>query len=167
MINLLEPNQVPTFAIGFKRLWSPFHDIQSEVLKEVGQAKTKIRVSMYGFTLAPLVAILIEKYKAGVDVKVLLDLSQSKGKAEAPEVQLLIDAGVPVLIGKSPVAGQILHEKAFNVDDKRHISGSWNSSISAQKQFNHCDFIWSKELVDVFDQVFDHLWALVEKEEKK
>ncbi|MDE1868213.1 MAG: hypothetical protein KGI08_10960 [Thaumarchaeota archaeon] len=166
-INLVQPDSVPSFAIGFRRLWSPFHDIQSEVLKELNQAQKKIRVSMYGFTLAPLVDILIAKHQAGLDIKVLLDLSQSKGTAEAPQVKRLQDAGVDVVIGKSPVSGQILHEKCFSIDDKRTISGSWNSSLSAQKQFNHCDFIWSKDLVDVFNQVFDYLRELVIEEEKK
>ena len=165
-INLLQPNQVPTFAIGFKRLWSPWHNISDEVVKEVSLAKSKIRLIMYGFTLQPLIDTLIEKQKAGLDVKLILDLSQSKGKTEAIQVKKLQEAGVPMLIGNSPVAGQIIHEKAISVDEKRHISGSFNTSLSAQKQVNHMDFFWSKDLVDTFSAIFDHLWEAVLKEAK-
>ena len=165
-INLLQLPQVPYYSSGFKRLWSPWHDIQGELLKEVGKAQKRIRVTMYGFTLQPLIDLLIQKHQAGLDVKVILDLSQSKGVAEAPQVKRLQDAGVDVVIGKSPVAGQILHEKCISIDDDRLISGSYNTSASAAKQFNHMDFIYAKDLVDTFNTIFDILRAEVLKEAK-
>lgn len=163
-INLLQPNTVPHFSIGLIRLWSPYHDIQGKLLEEVDSAKSKIRMIIYGFHLPALTDLLIQKHKAGLDVKCILDLSQSKGVAEREEVQKLRDAGVDVVVGTSPVAGQILHEKAINIDTFRHISGSYNFSISAAKQFNHMDFFWSKDLVDVFSEVFDQLREEVVKE---
>ena len=152
------------FAFGFTRLESPEDDIQTKLLDELGKAQTKIRMIIYGFTLQPLVDLLITKHKAGIDLKCILDLTQSKGVTERVQVQKLIDAGIDFIEGTSPVAGQIIHEKAIAIDDRQLITGSYNFSASAAKQVNHMDFIFSRELATDFSDVFDALYIQVKAE---
>ena len=152
------------FSFGMTRLMSPEDDIQTKLLDELGGATTKIRMIIYGFTLEPLVNMLITKHQQGLDVRCILDLTQSKGKAEAPQVQKLKDAGIDFIVGTSPVAGAIIHEKAITIDDKQIITGSYNFSASAAKQVNHMDFIYSRELATDFSDIFDSLYLQVKAE---
>ena len=152
------------FAFGFTRLESPEDDIQTKLLDELSKATTKIRIIIYGFTLEPLVDRIIQKHTAGLDVRCILDLTQSKGVTERVQVQKLKDAGVDFIEGTSPVAGAIIHEKAITIDDKQIITGSYNFSASAAKQVNHMDFIYSRELATDFNDIFDQLYIQVKAE---
>src|SRR5581483_1748944 len=122
---------------------------------------------IYGFHLPKLTDILLAKKQAGISVKCIFDLTQSRGKAELVEIKRILDAQILSLIGKSPVAGQIIHEKMIILDEVKTISGSWNFSLSAQKQVNHMDFIYSKEMAQTGIEIFNELWSQVEAEAKK
>src|SRR5260221_14768765 len=53
-------------------------------------------------------------------VSLILDHSQEAGRAEGAEVAKLVAAGVPLLVGTSPVHRQILHAK-FTVGDSTAV----------------------------------------------
>lgn len=99
------------FSFGIKSLFSPQDDIQAEIIKEVQNAQQSILIAIYGFHLPPLTDLLIEKHKEGITVQCILDLSQSKGVAEKQEVKKIVQAGIDTVIGTSPKAHQIMHEK--------------------------------------------------------
>ena len=153
------------FSFGFRTLCSPKDDVQGEILKEVGAADHTILMLIYGFHLPALTDLLIAKHKAGVNVQCILDLTQSKGKAEEGEVQRLVDAGVDVTIGTSPVHHAIMHEKGFCLDGMRTITGSYNFSQSAAGQVNHCDFVYSNDRALWFMQMFNNLHDWIEANE--
>lgn len=143
-------------------LFSPDDDIQTAILNTVKSGTTSIKMMIYGFHLPILTDLLIAKHQAGVDVQIVLDYSQSKGVAEAAEVKKLVTAGVDTVIGTSPEAHQICHEKGICVDNQLVLTGSYNFSLSAAKQVNHCDFIASKERADWFSSFFKEIrgWML-------
>lgn len=155
------------FSFGIKSLFSPQDDIQSQIIKEVQDARETILMAIYGFHLPPLTDLLIEKHKAGVKVQCILDLSQSKGKAEQVEVEKLIKAGVDTVIGTSPKAHQIMHEKGMCIDGYHVITGSYNFSISAAEQVNHIDFMYSKDRADWFTKFFHELRLWIKKNESR
>jgi phosphatidylserine/phosphatidylglycerophosphate/cardiolipin synthase-like enzyme len=154
------------FSFGIKSFFSPQDDIQAEIIKEVQKAKQTVLVAIYGFHLPPLTNVLIDKHREGVEVHCILDLSQSKGEAERPQVEKLIDAGIDVVIGTSPKAHQIMHEKAMCIDGVHVITGSYNFSTSAAEQVNHMDFIYSKDRAEWFTNFFNDLRAWILKNEK-
>lgn len=133
------------FTFGVDSLYSPQDDIQTRLLDEVSKAEKSIYMMIYGFHLPSLTDLLIQKHKEGVLVQCVLDFSQSKGTAEKVEVQRLIDVGVDVVVGTSPMAHQIMHEKLLIIDMVKTISGSYNFSLSAEKQVNHCDIFYSPD----------------------
>src|SRR5260221_10723699 len=67
-------------------------------------------------------------------VSLILDHSQEAGRAEGAEVAKLVAAGVPLLVGTSPVHRQILHAKFTVVDSTAVEYGSWKHSLSAGPQ---------------------------------
>lgn len=130
-----------TAGVQIRTLFSPFDDTTAEFLAFVASAQQSIDVNIYGFHLPPLTDLLIQKHQAGVRVSLILDHSQEQGKAEQSEVDKLLAAGVPLLIGTSPVHGQILHSKFCVVDGAKVEHGSWNYSLSASQQSNDMHFI--------------------------
>ena len=104
--------------------FAPFDDTTAAFLKFVKRAKKSVCISIYGFHLPPLTDALIAKHQAGVKVTIILDHTQAEGKAESGEVQKLVDAGVPLLIGTSPIHRQILHSKftiRFSIASSRSL----------------------------------------------
>lgn len=127
--------------VNVRTLFAPFDPTEGEFEQFVASAKHSIFMLVFGFHLPTLSDILIEKVKAGLRVGVILDHSQSEGKAEAGEVQRLVAAKVPLLIGTSPKHGQILHSKFTVIDEHSVEHGSWNYSTSAGSQSNDMHFV--------------------------
>lgn len=130
-----------TASVQVRTLFAPFDQTTDEYLKFVDSAKQSIYIIIYGMHLPSLTQLLLSKHQAGVKVNLILDHSQEQGKAEQQEVQKLVDAGIPLLVGTSPMHGQILHTKATIVDAHAVESGSWNYSLSAALQSNTLTFV--------------------------
>jgi phosphatidylserine/phosphatidylglycerophosphate/cardiolipin synthase-like enzyme len=132
-----------------KTYFSPQDDTLEAFLAFIGTAKKKIRVADYSFNLKPLVALLIEKQKAGVDVQLVLDKSQSVGVTEKPEIAQLKKAKVPFVVGTSD-KHKIMHNKFTIVDDEWVQSGSWNYTAAASDEDNFFDIEHSEERATAF-----------------
>ena len=139
-----------TASVSIKTLFAPFDDTTQAFLDFVSGAQKSLDINIYGFHLPALTDMLIAKHKAGVHVSLILDHSQEAGKAEQSEVQKLLDAGVPLLIGTSPVHGQILHSKFTVVDGRAVEHGSWNYSLSASLQSNDMHFVEHVEYASAY-----------------
>jgi len=129
--------------------WREFHrtpkDPVHQVVLDAAKGATKsLHITAYGLTLDDLGTIVIDKHKAGLEVGVVADKTQSGGHAQHALLQRMVDAGVPVTIATAPT-GAINHEKALIIDvllgadsNKSYaVYGSWNMSFSADKQENH------------------------------
>ena len=150
-----------TASVSIRTLFAPFDDTTAAFLAFVQSAQRRLDINIYGFHLPALTDVLIAKHQAGVTVSVILDHSQAEGKAEAAQVQKLVDAGVPLLIGTSPVHGQILHSKFTVVDGKAVEHGSWNYSLSASQQSNDMHFVEHAEYAQEYQRHHDRIRAFV------
>ena len=150
-----------TASVQVRTLFAPFDSTAQEYLSFVASAKQSIYVLIYGFHLPPLTDLLIAKHTAGVKVNIILDHSQAEGRAEAQEVQKLVDAGVPLLIGTSPIHHQILHTKATIIDEHAVESGSWNYSLSASAQSNTLTFVDDHDYARAYLDHWHRIWGFV------
>lgn len=121
-----------------KTYFSPQDDTLQAFLQFIGRAKKKIRIADYSFNLEPLVDLLIEKQKRGVDVRLVLDKSQSTGVSEKPAIARLEQAKVPFVVGTSE-KHKIMHNKFTVIDDEWVQSGSWNYTSAASDEDNFFD----------------------------
>ena len=147
--------------LAVRILMAPWDDTTGAFLDFLDSAKQSIVVSIYGFHLPRLTDLLIAKHQAGLKVSVILDHTQAEGKAEAGEVQKLLDAGVPLLIGTSPVHRQILHLKATVVDGERVTHGSWNYSLSASQQLNDLHFVEDAGVAAFYERHHDQVRSFI------
>lgn len=137
---------------------TPKDDPTPDLLQLLERAEREILICAYGFTLASVVDRLIAAHKKGVKVRLILDSSQSAGKAQAVQVKRLKDAKVPLLVGRSERGG-IIHTKAFIVDRRYVWEGSWNVSASASKQVNVAFMYQSVEEATLSIKEFEAEWS--------
>lgn len=133
-----------------KTLFSPDDDTTGEFLSWLSGAQKMIHMAIYGFHLPKLVDLLIEKQKADVSVHLIMDHTQAMGKAEHPEVEQLIQAGIDVTVGTSSKHHQIMHNKFTVIDGTEVEDGSWNYSLSASLQCNVQNYVQSPERAALF-----------------
>lgn len=124
-------------AIGINLFTSPQDNTQAEFLSLLEGATKSIHIADYSFNIAAVAQILVDKAKAGLDVKVVLDYTQSRGKTEQASISLLKGCPqVKMRIVESSL-GQIMHDKTTTIDGHITETGSWNYTISASKENNN------------------------------
>lgn len=154
----------------FITLTAPDDDIHAAMMTELNKAIAlggiECHSSQFGFTL-PDVAAAFEALSANPKSRFLFDRSQGAGPSEAPlitEMKGKIPVG-QMAVGTSPVSGQILHTKAIALlypdGTGWTMTGSWNISASANKQFNVDDFIRSRSRAELFAARIDEMFAWV------
>jgi hypothetical protein len=120
----------------------------------------------YSFTLVPMIDEIIANNQIGDPYHIYVDLSQSSGKAEKPQLQRLVDAGVELTIGTSPAGtAYITHTKGICCNDSPPWcwEGSVNFSASGWLQVNTAMFFhssdWRDAFVKQFNSLRDYAWT--------
>ena len=149
-----------------KTYFSPQDDTLAAFLQFIDTAQKKIRIADYSFNLEPLVDILIAKHKKGVDVKLVLDKSQSSGEAEQPAIAKLRQAKVDLVIGTS-TKHKIMHNKFSIIDDAWVQSGSWNYTNAASDEDNFFDIEHSVDRATFFTVDWQKMYDWISKHEKQ
>jgi hypothetical protein len=101
-----------------------------EIIALITNAKSKIYFAMYEFTLKDIADALVAAKKRGVDVRGLVDSTESADSYDAAIISELTSAGIPVETEKHPDGNGIMHIKAI-VTDSAYAIGSYNWTESA------------------------------------
>jgi phosphatidylserine/phosphatidylglycerophosphate/cardiolipin synthase-like enzyme len=109
--------------------FTPGGNCTDAIVKVLGNAKRTILVQAYSFTSAPIAKALLDAYKRGVQVQVILDKSQRNEKYSSAD--FLANQGVPT---KIDAAHAIAHNKIIIIDGEMVISGSFNFTEAAQEK---------------------------------
>lgn len=107
--------------------FSPHGGCTQAIVDNLNWAEKYVRVQAYSFTSKPIAEALIAAHKRGVDVKVLLDKSQPHAKGG--KIDMLVDAGIPVMIDKKHA---IAHNKVIIIDGVIVLTGSFNFTNVAE-----------------------------------
>ncbi len=107
--------------------FSPKGGCTQAIVDNLNWAEKYVRVQAYSFTSKPIAEALIAAHKRGVDVKVLLDKSQPHAKGG--KINMLVDAGIPVMIDKKHA---IAHNKVIIIDGVTVLTGSFNFTNAAE-----------------------------------
>lgn len=104
-----------------------FDNIEKQVINDLKGARVSILIAMAWFTNQRIADVLIEKYREGLDVKVVSfdDHVNSKFGVD-------IDA-IPHKKVKSPRGG-IMHDKFCVIDNQKVLTGSYNWSVNAENK---------------------------------
>ena len=146
--------------------FSPDDDTQRVFLDFVRQARSHLRIAIYGLHLPPLIDELVNLHRSGVDVALVIDHTQARGKYERPEVEQLRAAGIPLVEGTSE-KHHIMHHKFAVRDGVSVLSGSWNFSESASLESNYFDVVDSDVRAQLFLSKWQEIWDWVSTHEQQ
>lgn len=107
--------------------FSPRGQAQNLVVNTVAAAKKTVLVQAYGFSNTAILKALADAKARGVDVRVILDKSNDRGKYSG--ASYMANAGIPVWIDYKPA---IAHNKVMVIDSREVITGSFNFTEAAQ-----------------------------------
>lgn len=128
--------------------FSPRGGCTEAVVSAISQAKTEILVQAYSFTSAPIAKALVDAYKRGVLVQIILDRSQRKERYSSAD--FTAHAGIPTYID---AAHAIAHNKVMIIDKAVVITGSFNFTKQAEeKNAENLLVIQSKDLTKMYGE---------------
>uniref|UniRef100_UPI0033405F2F phospholipase D family nuclease n=1 Tax=Wolbachia endosymbiont (group B) of Pilophorus perplexus TaxID=3066160 RepID=UPI0033405F2F len=109
--------------------FTPRENCTNLIIDSVDHAKSSVLVQAYQFTSKPIAESLVQAKKRGVDIKVILDESQTSSKHSV--INELFEHKIPIWIDFKPA---IAHSKVIIIDEQKIITGSFNFSDAAQKK---------------------------------
>lgn len=104
-----------------------FNDIADKIIKDLDKARVSIHVCMAWFTNQSIADKLVEKYKQGIDVKVVFYDDHTNSK-----FGVNID-GIPFKTVRGSRGG-LMHNKYCVIDNQIVITGSYNWSENAENK---------------------------------
>ena len=116
--------RVPPIEVYF----SPRDGATEAIVREIGQARSEIRVQAFSFTSAPIAEALLKAHTRGIKVEVILDKSQRTQKYSSST--FLANARIPTYIDAEHA---IAHNKIIIIDRSVVITGSFNFTKAAEE----------------------------------
>lgn len=107
--------------------FTPGENCEARIVEAIGAAKRQILVQAYGFTSIPIISAIRAAAGRGVEVLVILDKSNDRGRYSA--ATYLANAGIPVWID---TATGIAHNKVMIIDRQTVLTGSYNFTKAAK-----------------------------------
>ncbi len=139
-------------------LFCPEDPCEKTVKETLLRAEKSIRFLTFSFTDDELARALIEKYRAGVDVRGIGEGQRQNMQYE--QYQKLQSAGIPLALENT---GKLVHHKVFIVDGTTVITGSANpTSAGYSKNDENIVVIENPELAQKYLMEFERLWNIVD-----
>lgn len=108
--------------------FSPHGGCTDAIVNAIGSARKTVLVQAYSFTSTRIAKALLDAKKRGVDVRVILDKSQSGSRYCSSD--FFLNSGVPTRID---CAHAIAHNKVMIIDGSTVITGSFNFTKAAEE----------------------------------
>ncbi|MEM9737868.1 MAG: phospholipase D family protein [Bacteroidota bacterium] len=112
---------------NIKVYFSPRGGCTEAIVRAIDEAEQTIYVFAFSLTSKPIADALVRAYRRGVEVRILADRQQSRGRG--CKLDFLRRQGIAIWIDK--VSGYA-HNKVVLVDNRLVITGSFNFSASAE-----------------------------------
>lgn len=137
--------------------FSPKDDIiYNELIPLVNRAKKYIYAPTFIITHEKLAQSLISAKQRGVDVKIILDATNTRTPSKISQLR---NAGIPV---KTENFAGKLHSKSLIIDDEYIVIGSMNFSVSGAKYNDENVLIIKDEKLSKFyKEFFNYLWTKI------
>lgn len=156
-----------TYPMTVEVYFSPKGGCADAIEKKVDSAKKEILVAVYTFTSSQLAWALVRARKRGVDVKVVLDVSEAENPFS--KVEFLKNKGIETKIDyyhilqtqrKMRKFPGKMHHKFAVIDEEVVITGSYNWTATAEEHNDEDCLIFTDagELARVYKKKFFTIW---------
>ncbi|MEM4336549.1 MAG: phospholipase D-like domain-containing protein [Candidatus Woesearchaeota archaeon] len=125
-----------------------------KIIKTLSKANKSIYFMLYSFTDDSIGDLLVKKYNQGIDIKGVVEKSQSGGVYS--EYSKLKKSGIDVRYDKNP---KLMHNKIFIVDNEIVITGSYNPTKNGDRvNDENIVIIYDKIVAEKFLNEFERLY---------
>lgn len=136
-------------------LFSPEDKAMANLIALVRDAEVSVRFLAFSFTDSALAQMMVERARAGVDVRGIFETFGSAGMSS--ELKTLWCAGLPV---RQDGNASFLHHKVIIVDDSIVVTGSLNFSANADGvNEENVVILDNAEIAALYLQEFEVLWG--------
>lgn len=136
-------------------LFSPEDKAMANLIALVRDAEVSVRFLAFSFTDSALAQMMVERARAGVDVRGIFETFGSAGMSS--ELKTLWCAGLPV---RQDGNASFLHHKVIIVDDSIVVTGSLNFSANADGvNEENVVILDNAEIAALYVQEFETLWS--------
>ena len=144
--------------------FSPNQGATALVIRTIEESHASIRVAAYSFTSKPIADALVQAHQHGIDVLVVLDKSQRKGKHKL--VRFLKKNGIPTRIDTHYA---IMHNKFMIIDDSVLELGSFNYTKAAENKNAENVLVLRNDAqaISSYRQQWEKLWGESQKEQRE
>jgi phosphatidylserine/phosphatidylglycerophosphate/cardiolipin synthase-like enzyme len=158
MVSGAEPGPQPA-----EEHFSPAENLEQLDIARIRQAQHTLDIAMYAFTDKFLAEAIIERARAGVQVRIYRDRSQfeqeegrSNSKRESTTAQFDGEKNIHVKVKNSR---ELMHLKAYLIDQQvlREGSANW-SPTGLKRQDNNAHFCTDPQQIKVFQGTFEEMW---------
>ncbi|MEW5871166.1 MAG: phospholipase D-like domain-containing protein [Chloroflexota bacterium] len=136
-------------------LFSPEDDVISHLVPYIQGAQKSIRIMAFSFTHDDLEAAVLERFKAGVDVKAIFETRGSETEYSA--LPLFYCAKMPARQDGNPGT---FHHKVIIIDEHILITGSLNFTNNADESNNENTLVITRaDIAKLYVKEFERRWA--------
>jgi len=150
----------PSISLGggtVETYFSPDDGVAQHVVDLVNSADQNIYFLAYSFTSDEIAQAMLQRMKAGVEVRGVMDESQYKSNA-GTEYDVLRKAGADIRLDTIP---GLLHHKVIIVDGKAVAFGSYNFSRNAEKiNDENLVIVFNPTIAQKFVAEFERIFAV-------
>ncbi len=142
--------------------FSPNGGASDAIIRQIENAHSYIDIAMYAFTSRPIGQALIDAYKRGVKVRLVMDVHEANTRYSRS--RFFYKAGIPIKtlpVEETRFVKGLMHNKFAVIDGSEVITGSYNWTASAEKlNYENLLIIRSPELAKIYQKYFDWMYSI-------
>ncbi len=140
--------------------FSPNGGIRHRLLRAINHAKATIDLAIFDLTSGELAGALLAAKSRGVDIRIVTDARQARGKHS--EIRLLLEKGIRIRLTRGNARG-IMHHKFAIFDGKLLVTGSYNWTDGAERlNYENILVLDDSAIVKRYQVHFERLFNSVE-----
>ena len=160
-----EAHERPLSACRTEIYFAPEEDLENVDIPLIKAARSSVDVAMYAFTDRSLAEALVTAAGRGVQVRIYRDRGQFQSEQRRGGSVLAWLSKQPNIRMKVKASHELMHDKAFSVDNRILRDGSANWSRSAARyQDNEITVTDDPREVNAFERKFASMWSRSDNE---
>jgi len=132
--------------------FSPENNIEEKIIEEIKKARSYIYFACFFLTSENIARALVKQKIKRIEEK---GIFESYNTSKNSTFYILSDFGIDVR--KSNMAG-FLHDKVFIIDGKTIMTGSYNPTVSARKNYETFIILREERIAEIYKREWEKLW---------
>ena len=134
--------------------FSPRSGVGNKIASLINRACCSVYIAVYSFTNRKIAWAVVDAYRRGVNIKVILDKGQAK--VRFGKYNFFLKKGIPIMLDND---GGLMHHKFAVIDNKTVITGSYNWTRNAElRNRENAIIIHSRQVAEIYTEEFFKLW---------